>query len=96
MTIEKVDLVIVGAGPAGLAAAAEVARRGASVVVLDESPIPGGRLPGQSHPLPGQRPPRHGCGPVVRQPFMSRPCCGRVFCAVWGRVPGCMIGTRRK
>jgi sarcosine oxidase subunit alpha len=52
MTIEKVDLVIVGAGPAGLAAAAEVARREASVVVLDELPIPGGRLPGQIHPLP--------------------------------------------
>jgi sarcosine oxidase subunit alpha len=50
MSIEKVDLVIIGAGPAGLAAAAEVAQRRANVMVLDESPIPGGRLPGQIHP----------------------------------------------
>ena len=45
MAIETVDLVIVGAGPAGLAAAAEAARQTATVVVLDESPRPGGRLP---------------------------------------------------
>ena len=55
MSIEKVDLVIIGAGPAGLAAAAEAARRKANVVVLDESPIPGGRLPGQIHPLPWRK-----------------------------------------
>ena len=54
MVIEKVDLVIVGAGPAGLAAAAEVACRNGNVVVLDESSIPGGRLPSQIHPEPGQ------------------------------------------
>ena len=36
MKIEKVDLVIVGAGPAGLAAAAEVAQHGGKVIVLDE------------------------------------------------------------
>ena len=54
MAIEKADLVIIGAGPAGLAAAAEVARRNGNVVVLDESSIPGGRLPSQIHPEPGQ------------------------------------------
>jgi sarcosine oxidase subunit alpha len=52
MVIENVDLVIIGAGPAGLAAAAEVARRGGNVVVLDEAPLAGGRLPSQIHPEP--------------------------------------------
>ena len=52
MAIEKADLVIIGAGPAGLAAARETARHGAEVVVLDEAPQPGGRLPSQMHREP--------------------------------------------
>ena len=55
MAAESVDIAIVGAGPAGLSAAAELAQHGASVVVLDEAPIPGGRLPGQIHPVPGRK-----------------------------------------
>ncbi len=55
MGTEKVDIVIVGAGPAGLAAAAEIAQHGGHVVVLDEAPFPGGRLPGQIHPKPDQK-----------------------------------------
>jgi sarcosine oxidase subunit alpha len=54
MAIEKADLVIIGAGPAGLAAAAEVARCHGKVIVLDELSIPGGRLASQIHPEPGQ------------------------------------------
>ena len=49
MRAERVDLAIIGAGPAGLAAAAEVSIKGGRVVVLDESPTPGGRLPAQVH-----------------------------------------------
>ena len=60
MDIEKADLVIIGAGPAGLAAAAEVARRGGKVIVLDEAPQPGGRLPSQMHREP--RSAGHGSG----------------------------------
>ena len=37
------ELAIVGAGPAGLAAAAEAARHGVSVVLLDDNPRPGGQ-----------------------------------------------------
>src|SRR5687767_11798849 len=37
------ELAIVGAGPAGLAAAAEAAALGVSVVLLDDSPAPGGQ-----------------------------------------------------
>ena len=43
------DVGIVGAGPAGLAAANDLARAGLSVVILDEGQRPGGR--GQSLPV---------------------------------------------
>lgn len=39
-----VDLAIVGAGPAGMAAAVEAAARGLAAVVLDEQPAPGGQV----------------------------------------------------
>ena len=40
----KADLVIIGAGPAGMAAAVEAAERGLSVVILDEQRHPGGQI----------------------------------------------------
>src|SRR5436309_6141754 len=40
----NVDLAIVGAGPAGLAAAATAARHGVSVLMLDENPNVGGQV----------------------------------------------------
>jgi len=46
------DLIIVGAGPAGLGAAAEASKEGLSVLVLDEFHRPGGRLLGQLHEEP--------------------------------------------
>jgi len=39
-----VDLAVIGAGPAGLAAAAEAAGRGIAVTALDENPGPGGQV----------------------------------------------------
>lgn len=38
------DLIIIGAGPAGLAAAVEASSHGLAVTVLDENPAPGGRI----------------------------------------------------
>lgn len=46
------DALIVGAGPAGLAAAVACARQGLSVRVVDEFYRPGGRLLGQLHQEP--------------------------------------------
>ncbi|TIM16791.1 MAG: FAD-binding protein [Mesorhizobium sp.] len=37
---ERTQLLIIGAGPAGLSAAIEAARRGLSVVLIDENPVP--------------------------------------------------------
>ncbi|MFI7498110.1 sarcosine oxidase subunit alpha family protein [Streptomyces sp. NPDC049687] len=45
------DLLIVGAGPAGLAAAAAAARTGARVVLADDQPEPGGSLLGTGEHL---------------------------------------------
>ncbi|WP_158923277.1 NAD(P)/FAD-dependent oxidoreductase [Acidisphaera sp. S103] len=40
----SLDLLIVGAGPAGIGAAVEAVRHGLSVMVLDENSAPGGRI----------------------------------------------------
>jgi NADPH-dependent 2,4-dienoyl-CoA reductase/sulfur reductase-like enzyme len=42
--VNKPDLLIVGAGPAGLGAAVEAVEHGLSVMLLDENPAPGGRI----------------------------------------------------
>jgi len=41
---ESAEIVVAGAGPAGLAAAAECARAGLDVLVVDDAPTPGGQL----------------------------------------------------
>ena len=41
---ERYDLVVVGAGPAGLSAAARGAEFGLSVLLCDENPGPGGQI----------------------------------------------------
>ena len=43
-TIEQFDLVIIGAGPAGMAAAIEGADHGATVALIDEQTSPGGQI----------------------------------------------------
>jgi NADPH-dependent 2,4-dienoyl-CoA reductase/sulfur reductase-like enzyme len=41
------ELIIIGAGPGGIAAAVEAAEAGVAVKILDENPKPGGRIYGQ-------------------------------------------------
>lgn len=53
--MEKTDILIIGAGPAGLSAAVEAARLGAQVLVLDENYKPGGQLFKQIHKFFGSR-----------------------------------------
>jgi len=45
--LKNPELIIIGAGPAGIAAAVEAARAGVTVKILDENPKPGGRIYGQ-------------------------------------------------
>ena len=94
MAIEETDLVIIGAGPAGLAAAREAARHGGKVVVLDEAPQPGGRLPSQMHREP--RSAGHGAGTWSNGAATARSLAeaaadsgARILCGmtVWGIFP---------
>jgi len=56
----KTDLVIIGAGPAGLSAAIEAAKAGVEVIVLDENLKPGGQLFKQIHKFFGSKDHRAG------------------------------------
>ena len=58
--MREVDLAVVGAGPAGLAAAIEGAKRGCSTVVVDRNPQAGGQLIKQIHKFFGSREHRAG------------------------------------
>ncbi len=48
------DVLVVGAGPAGLVAAREAARTGARVLLVDEQPEPGGHLAGEQMEIDGK------------------------------------------
>lgn len=50
---EHCDVLVVGAGPAGLAAALAAGRTGARVIVCDERPAPGGQLLFRGEPVAG-------------------------------------------
>lgn len=51
----RYDLIVVGAGPSGLSAAIEAAKRGLKVVVFDENEKPGGQLFKQIHKFFGSK-----------------------------------------
>ncbi|MCR5054797.1 MAG: FAD-dependent oxidoreductase, partial [Lachnospiraceae bacterium] len=53
--MKRYDLIIVGAGPSGLSAAIEAAKRGVHVVVFDENEKPGGQLFKQIHKFFGSK-----------------------------------------
>lgn len=57
---KDVEILVVGAGPAGLSAAIEAAKCGAKVLVVDENSKPGGQLFKQIHKFFGSR--RHHAG----------------------------------
>lgn len=83
------DLVVIGAGPAGLAAATEAACSGAAVIVVDESPRPGGRLPGQVHPERGRGRWSDGAAKARQIAAAAVEAGVRIVCgaSVWGLFP---------
>jgi sarcosine oxidase subunit alpha len=55
-----IDVLVVGAGPAGLCAAIESAKHGASVLIVDENQCVGGQLIKQTHKFFGSKQERAG------------------------------------
>lgn len=53
--MNRTDLIVVGAGPAGMSAAIEAAKHGARVTVFDENSRPGGQLFKQIHKFFGSK-----------------------------------------
>lgn len=58
--MRKVQTIVIGAGPAGLAATIEIAKIGGEVVLIDENSKPGGQLFKQIHKFFGSREHRAG------------------------------------
>ena len=55
MKIERYDMLVIGAGPAGLSAAIEAAKKGLKPIVFDENEKPGGQLFKQIHKFFGSK-----------------------------------------
>lgn len=55
MITKRYEMIVIGAGPAGLSAAIEAAKHGVSVVVFDENARPGGQLFKQIHKFFGSK-----------------------------------------
>lgn len=53
--MERYDLIVIGAGPAGLSAAIEASKRGLKTIVFDENKKPGGQLFKQIHKFFGSK-----------------------------------------
>jgi D-hydroxyproline dehydrogenase subunit alpha len=82
----EADVAVVGAGPAGIAAACAACERGASVVVIDEQPAPGGqiwRAPARAQGAGGARP-ASAAGRAAVGALAASPATVRSSTAVWG------------
>lgn len=60
LPLEQLDVLVIGAGPAGLCAAEEAARAGLAVTIVDENDRAGGQLSKQIHRFFGSS--HHGAG----------------------------------
>lgn len=87
----QVELAVIGAGPAGVAAALQAARLGVKTIVLDEQARPGGRMLSQVHAHPKRK------GEWINGPSVIAELVGRARQAgvelvsqaeVWGLWPG--------
>jgi thioredoxin reductase/Fe-S-cluster-containing hydrogenase component 2 len=94
------EVVVVGAGPAGLAAAIAAARAGAQTLLVDEHDRPGGQLFKQIHKFFGSRDHRAGVRgmDIGTQLLAEAEALGVevwLDSAVWGLFPGHRLGILR-
>jgi NADPH-dependent 2,4-dienoyl-CoA reductase/sulfur reductase-like enzyme len=80
------DLLIVGAGPSGLAAAVEASTLGLSVTLLDENPTPGGRI-WQALESRGASDPEDEAALALIQRFRTSPTHAHFNATVWAIEP---------
>ena len=89
------DAIIIGAGPAGLAAATLLGERQARVLLVDEQPAPGGQIYRQVERVAGERPgllavlgPDYGHGAELARRFRASGAHYRPQSTVWQVTPG--------
>jgi predicted TIM-barrel fold metal-dependent hydrolase/NADPH-dependent 2,4-dienoyl-CoA reductase/sulfur reductase-like enzyme len=84
--VNNQDLLIVGAGPAGLGAAVEAARHGLSVMLLDENASPGGRI-WQALETRGAKDPEDAAALALIQRFRAGATQAHYGATVWAIEP---------
>ncbi|MCC5780617.1 FAD-dependent oxidoreductase [Nitratireductor sp. B36] len=93
------DLAIIGAGPAGMAAATEAANAGLSVILLDEQPAPGGQIYRGIETVPEERRkllgPDYGKGLSIAQAFRASNATYIPEATVWNINPDLSIDYSR-
>jgi sarcosine oxidase subunit alpha len=95
-----VDVLVVGAGPAGLSAAIESATQGATVLVVDENQVVGGQLVKQTHKFFGSKQERAGTRGIdiakeLEQRLFTLQKEGKITLMTNATVIGCYESTRK-
>ena len=98
--VDAHEVIVVGAGPAGIRAAVEARAAGAEVLVLDEAPQPGGQIYRQLPPeiRPGPRDPLRHARTKSRPLLADLACAGATVLAgaeVWGVLPERVLLVKR-
>jgi sarcosine oxidase, subunit alpha len=96
-----VDILVVGAGPAGLCAAIESATQGASVLIVDENQSVGGQLVKQTHKFFGSKQERAGTRGIDIAKDLEKQLCllekeGKVQVMTDATVIGCYESVKKQ
>lgn len=99
--MKEFDLAIIGAGPAGISAAIEAAGMGASVALIDENSIPGGKVFSHMHDhlqdtLPDRIEKRVGSQLLQRLESASSRISLFLESEVWNILDGWIVAVHRK